>query len=82
MHGQIRYKTWLWWTRFAMVIAFFQLVSATYLMFNMAKYVSNDRVHPSRCALGEIVVIINVFANWFRDKIFYLPFFICLMYLI
>ncbi|TXG72901.1 hypothetical protein EZV62_001480 [Acer yangbiense] len=48
---RMRYKTWLWWTRFAIVITVFQLVGATFLMINMAKLVSNG--DPStNCVLG------------------------------
>ncbi|KAL5849154.1 hypothetical protein ACOSQ3_007215 [Xanthoceras sorbifolium] len=48
---RMRYKTWLWWTRFAIVIAVFQFVGATYLIFNMAKLVS-DGDPSSNCILG------------------------------
>ncbi|KAK3204552.1 hypothetical protein Dsin_018598 [Dipteronia sinensis] len=48
---RMRYKTWLWWTRFAIVIAVFQLVGATFLMINMAKLVSNGDP-SSNCVLG------------------------------
>ncbi|KAH9783869.1 Lipase 3 domain-containing protein [Citrus sinensis] len=75
---RIRYKTWLWWTRFAMVIAFFQLVSATYLMFNMAKYVSNDRVHPSRCALG----VASDGNGWIRKLLVLFVIFVCFVALV
>ncbi|KAK0607670.1 hypothetical protein LWI29_018442 [Acer saccharum] len=48
---RMRYKTWLWWTRFAIVITVFQLVGATFLMINMAKLVSNGDP-SSNCVLG------------------------------
>ena len=50
----MRYKTWLWWTRFAIVITVFQLVGATFLMINMAKLVSNGDP-SSNCVLGKIL---------------------------
>ncbi|XP_031247740.1 uncharacterized protein LOC116105463 isoform X1 [Pistacia vera] len=60
---RLRYKTWLWWTRFAIVIALFQVVGATYLLFNMAKYVSDDET-PSRCVLG-----VSSNGNWWMQKL-------------
>ncbi|XP_044500136.1 diacylglycerol lipase-beta isoform X2 [Mangifera indica] len=60
---RMRYRTWLWWTRFAIGIAFFQVVGATYLMFNMAKYVSDDGT-SSGCILG---VASN--GNWWMKKL-------------
>ncbi|KAG7653214.1 Fungal lipase-like domain [Arabidopsis suecica] len=48
---KLKYKTWLWWTRFAMVITVLQFIGATYLMFRVAKYVSRDGL-PRNCVLG------------------------------
>lgn len=50
---RMRYKKWLWWTRIAMMITVLQLVVAIYLMFNVAKYVSQSG-GSSDCVL-EIV---------------------------
>ncbi|KAG7995200.1 hypothetical protein I3843_01G096900 [Carya illinoinensis] len=53
LERRMRYKKWLWWTRFATVITVLQFVGATYLMFHMAKYIS----HPgssSNCVLGKM----------------------------
>lgn len=51
---QLKYKTWLWWTRFAMVITVLQFIGATYLMFRVAKYVSRDGL-PRNCVLGTLL---------------------------
>ncbi|VYS45129.1 unnamed protein product [Arabidopsis thaliana] len=48
---KLKYKTWLWWTRFAMVITVLQFIGATYLLFRLAKYVSRDGL-PRNCVLG------------------------------
>ncbi|GAV82892.1 Lipase_3 domain-containing protein [Cephalotus follicularis] len=50
---RIRYKAWLWWTRFAIIITVLQFVGATYLMFVVAKYVSPNQT-SSDCALGRV----------------------------
>uniref|UniRef100_F6I3R3 DUF7358 domain-containing protein n=1 Tax=Vitis vinifera TaxID=29760 RepID=F6I3R3_VITVI len=49
----MKYKTWLWWTRFAMVITILQFVGATYLIFHVAKHTSNDGT-SNDCVLGVI----------------------------
>lgn len=49
---QLKYKTWLWWTRFAMVITVLQFIGATYLMFRVAKFVSRDGMRRD-CVLGK-----------------------------
>ncbi|KAL1200329.1 hypothetical protein V5N11_034074 [Cardamine amara subsp. amara] len=51
LQRKLKYKTWLWWTRFAMVITVLQFIGATYLMFRVAKFVSRDGM-PSNCVLG------------------------------
>ncbi|EOA38959.1 hypothetical protein CARUB_v10011376mg [Capsella rubella] len=51
LQRKLKYKTWLWWTRFAMVITVLQFIGATYLMFRVAKYVSRDGM-PRICVLG------------------------------
>ncbi|XP_010522218.1 PREDICTED: uncharacterized protein LOC104800916 isoform X3 [Tarenaya hassleriana] len=48
---RLKYKTWLWWTRFAMVITVLQFIGATYLMFHVAKFVSHGGM-PRNCVLG------------------------------
>ncbi|XP_042986302.1 diacylglycerol lipase-beta isoform X3 [Carya illinoinensis] len=63
LERRMRYKKWLWWTRFATVITVLQFVGATYLMFHMAKYIS----HPgssSNCVLG-------IFSNgsWWKPRL-------------
>ncbi|XP_058093977.1 uncharacterized protein LOC131240008 isoform X2 [Magnolia sinica] len=49
---RIRYKRWLWWTRFGIVITILQFVAVTYLMFIIVKYVSYDG-NSSGCFLGK-----------------------------
>ncbi|ESQ36341.1 hypothetical protein EUTSA_v10006938mg [Eutrema salsugineum] len=51
LERKLKYKTWLWWTRFAMVITVLQFIGATYLMFRVAKFVSRDGM-PRDCVLG------------------------------
>lgn len=36
---RMRYKRWLWWTRFGMIITVLQLIGATYLMFIVVEYI-------------------------------------------
>ncbi|XP_048233466.1 diacylglycerol lipase-beta isoform X2 [Ricinus communis] len=48
---RMRYKTWLWWSRFAMVITLLQIMGAIYLVFNVAKYISHDGT-SHQCFLG------------------------------
>lgn len=48
---RMRYKKWIWWTRFAMVITVLQFVGATYLVFHMTKHISHDGT-SSDCVLG------------------------------
>lgn len=52
MDLQMKYKTWLWWTRFAMVITLLQFLGATYLMFRVSTFVSPDGM-PRHCVLGK-----------------------------
>ena len=48
---KMKYKTWLWWTRFAMVITLLQFLAATFLMFRVSTFVSPDGM-PRHCVLG------------------------------
>ncbi|GLU01082.1 hypothetical protein SLE2022_184080 [Rubroshorea leprosula] len=48
---RIKYKRWLWWTRFAIVVTLLQFVAATYLIFMVAKFVSRDET-SNQCVLG------------------------------
>ncbi|XP_062170601.1 uncharacterized protein LOC133876341 isoform X2 [Alnus glutinosa] len=50
---RMRYKKWLWWTRFAMVITVLQFVGATYLVFHMTKHISHDGT-SNDCVLGIV----------------------------
>ncbi|XWS13249.1 hypothetical protein CRYUN_Cryun36dG0021300 [Craigia yunnanensis] len=49
---RVKYKTWLWWSRFAMVVTMLQILGAFYLMFNVARYVSQDGNYSSQCFVG------------------------------
>lgn len=51
LQRKLKYKTWLWWTRFAMVITLLQFLGATYLMFRVSTFVSPDGM-PRHCVLG------------------------------
>lgn len=46
---QLRYKRWLWWTRFATVVTVVQFLLAMYLLFVVGNNTSND------CALGKVL---------------------------
>ncbi|KAH8489452.1 hypothetical protein H0E87_024901 [Populus deltoides] len=48
---RLRYKTWLWWSRFALVMTLLQISTAIYLVFNVAKYISHDGT-SSECQPG------------------------------
>ncbi|KAL5542953.1 hypothetical protein UlMin_010663 [Ulmus minor] len=50
---RMRYKAWLWWTRFALVITVLQFVGATYLVFVLAHYVHHYG-KTSDCILGFV----------------------------
>ncbi|XP_062109907.1 uncharacterized protein LOC133821780 isoform X2 [Humulus lupulus] len=50
---RMRYKRWLWWTRFAMVVNMLQFIGATYLVFTIASYASHDH-KSSDCILGLV----------------------------
>ncbi|KAG9447170.1 hypothetical protein H6P81_013298 [Aristolochia fimbriata] len=49
---RIRYKRWLWWTRFAMIVAVLQFLGATYLLFVTVKYASYHG-ESQACFLGQ-----------------------------
>nr|XP_018486679.1 PREDICTED: sn1-specific diacylglycerol lipase beta-like [Raphanus sativus] len=51
LERKMKYKTWLWWTRFAMVITLMQFLAATFLMFRVSTFVSPDGM-PRHCVLG------------------------------
>lgn len=55
---QVRYKRWLWWTRFGMAIGALQLVAAIYLMFVIVRDLSKERRSTS-CFFGMLVATIN-----------------------
>nr|XP_004298040.2 PREDICTED: uncharacterized protein LOC101307112 isoform X3 [Fragaria vesca subsp. vesca] len=40
---RVRYKKWLWWTRFATVITVLQFIGAFYLLFHMVDYVIHSQ---------------------------------------
>lgn len=49
---RVRYKRWLWWTRFGMAVGALQLVAAIYLMFVIVRDLSNERRSTS-CFFGQ-----------------------------
>ncbi|XP_066348411.1 uncharacterized protein [Miscanthus floridulus] len=49
---RVRYKRWLWWTRFGMAVGALQLVAATYLMFVIVRDLSKERRSTS-CFFGQ-----------------------------
>ncbi|XP_034903371.1 uncharacterized protein [Populus alba] len=51
LRRRLRYKRWLWWSRFALVMTLLQISTAIYLVFNVAKYISHDET-SSECQPG------------------------------
>ncbi|KAK3142236.1 hypothetical protein QOZ80_4BG0343990 [Eleusine coracana subsp. coracana] len=49
---RVRYKRWLWWTRFGMAVGALQLVAASYLMFVIVRDLSKERRSTS-CFFGQ-----------------------------
>ncbi|GMJ01731.1 hypothetical protein like AT1G05790 [Hibiscus trionum] len=49
---RVKYKTWLWWSRFSMVLTIFQISGAFYLMISVAKYFSQDAYLSTGCFIG------------------------------
>lgn len=50
---QVRYKKWLWWTRFATVVTVLQFAGASYLLYNMASFMSHNET-TNHCILGKV----------------------------
>ncbi|XP_007033999.2 PREDICTED: sn1-specific diacylglycerol lipase beta isoform X1 [Theobroma cacao] len=48
---RVKYKTWLWWSRFALVLTLLQILGAFYLLFYVARYLSQDG-NSSQCFEG------------------------------
>lgn len=53
LNEQVRYKKWLWWTRFATVITVLQFAGASYLLYNMASFMSHNET-TNHCILGKV----------------------------
>ncbi|XP_062184314.1 uncharacterized protein LOC133888178 isoform X2 [Phragmites australis] len=49
---RLRYKRWLWWTRFGVAVGALQLVAAIYLMFVIVRDLSQERRSTS-CFFGQ-----------------------------
>uniref|UniRef100_A0A0E0KS55 Uncharacterized protein n=1 Tax=Oryza punctata TaxID=4537 RepID=A0A0E0KS55_ORYPU len=49
---RVRYKRWLWWTRFGMAVGAMQLVGAIYLMLVIVRDLSNER-RATSCFFGQ-----------------------------
>ncbi|PIA29866.1 hypothetical protein AQUCO_05800146v1 [Aquilegia coerulea] len=68
---RMRYKRWLWWTRFGMVITVLQFVGATYLMFVILKYFShngNSRacfLEPNSIGWEKNILVFFIILVWF-----------------
>lgn len=50
---QVRYKRWLWWTRFGMVVTVLQFVAAVYLMFIINDFAFNGN---SKACFGGLYI--------------------------
>jgi hypothetical protein len=70
---QVRYKRWLWWTRFGVAVGALQMLAAIYLMFVIVKDLSKERRSES-CFFGmfELVSIINHIFLRILDVMFHL----------
>jgi hypothetical protein len=64
---QVRYKRWLWWTRFGMAVGALQLVGAMYLMFVIVRDLPNGRRSTS-CFFGMFWV------GWYHLSVVYFSF--------
>ncbi|KAJ6680409.1 LIPASE CLASS 3 FAMILY PROTEIN [Salix purpurea] len=51
LRRRLRYRTWLWWSRFGLVMTLLQVSTAIYLVFNVAKFISHDGT-SSECQQG------------------------------
>ncbi|KAG5231942.1 hypothetical protein OIU78_015081 [Salix suchowensis] len=51
LRRRLRYRTWLWWSRFGLVMTLLQVSTAIYLVFNVAKFISHDGT-SSECQPG------------------------------
>ncbi|TVU15468.1 hypothetical protein EJB05_38990, partial [Eragrostis curvula] len=62
---RVRYKRWLWWTRFGMAVGALQLVAAIYLMFviDEADQVSGRALIALFLILSWVVVIVQCFTG-------------------
>ncbi|KAK8585485.1 hypothetical protein V6N13_050464 [Hibiscus sabdariffa] len=49
---RVKYKIWLWWSRFSMVLTILQISGAFYLMISVAKYLSEDSYLSNGCFIG------------------------------
>ncbi|XP_043724432.1 uncharacterized protein LOC122671340 isoform X2 [Telopea speciosissima] len=65
---RMRYKRWLCWTRFAMVVTVLQLLGATYMIFSVRKFVSHHGT-SSGCFLGnglkQNLLVVFLVMVWF-----------------
>lgn len=50
---QVRYKRWLWWTRFGMMVTVLQFVAAVYLMFIINDFAFNGN---SKACFGGLYI--------------------------
>ncbi|OMO79668.1 Lipase, class 3 [Corchorus olitorius] len=48
---RLKYKRWLWWSRWAMVVTILQILGAFYLMVYVTRYVSQDG-NSTECFVG------------------------------
>jgi hypothetical protein len=72
--GQLRYKRWLWWTRFGMVITVLQFVLALYLMCVIIKDFS-ARKSLKECFSGTFTK-----TKFVQNTQVYVFFLLCLIY--
>ncbi|KAE8712325.1 putative transcription factor [Hibiscus syriacus] len=49
---RVKYKTWLWWSRFSMVLTILQISGAFYLLISVAQYLSKDAYLSTECFIG------------------------------
>lgn len=61
---RMRYKKWIWWTRFATVVMVVQFVGATYLLLKIIKSASHDET-TGDCVLG----IVSKASTWKRNML-------------
>ncbi|XP_057428068.1 uncharacterized protein LOC130721319 isoform X2 [Lotus japonicus] len=63
LNRRARYKKWLWWSRFTVMVTVLQFLSATYLLLNFLHYFSKDTT-SNHCLL-----VLKLKSDWSNHKL-------------